>query len=134
MLFREAQITDVAQLQRVRLAVRENQLSDPSKVKDEDVVEYLTQKGAGWVCAAENEIVRFAIADLEGASIWALFVHPDYEKQGIGKTLHQIMLDWYFSKTIKTVWLSTAAETRAAVFYGNVSEITFWIWSAGFAC
>jgi hypothetical protein len=27
------------------------------------------------------------------------------------------MLDWYFSKTEKTVWLSTAPGTRAEGFY-----------------
>jgi len=36
---------------------------------------------------------------------------------GIGKQLHQVMLNWYFSQTRKTVWLSTAPKSRAERFY-----------------
>jgi RimJ/RimL family protein N-acetyltransferase len=59
----------------------------------------------------------FAIADLEENNIWALFIHPDEEGHGIGKRLHQMMMNWYFSKTTKRVWLSTAADSRAEKFY-----------------
>lgn len=59
----------------------------------------------------------FAIADLKENNIWALFIHPEFEKKGIGKQLHNTMLDWYFSKTQTTVWLSTAFNTRAETFY-----------------
>jgi len=50
-------------------------------------------------------------------NIWALFVHPDYEKMGIGRKLHDMMLDWYFTQTKQTVWLGTAPSTRAENFY-----------------
>ena len=29
------------------------------------------------------------------------------------------MLQWYFSKTQKTVWLSTAPKSRAEIFYNK---------------
>ena len=54
---------------------------------------------------------------LKENNIWALFLHPNYEKQGIGQMLHNTMLDWYFSKTQTTVWLGTAFNTRAEQFY-----------------
>jgi hypothetical protein len=69
------------------------------------------------VAEIEGRIVGFAIADLQDHSIWALFVHPDYEGRGIGRTLHDIMLSWYFSQTSETVWLGTEPGTRAEVFY-----------------
>jgi GNAT superfamily N-acetyltransferase len=50
-------------------------------------------------------------------NVWALFVQPGYDKNGIGKKLHDDMLDWYFSQTDSTVWLSTAPNTRAEKFY-----------------
>jgi ribosomal protein S18 acetylase RimI-like enzyme len=92
-------------------------LSDPALVSDEDCVIFLTQKGKGWVCEINSEIVGFAIVDLKGNNIWALFIKPESAQSGIGKELHQLMMDWYFSQTEETVWLGTAPDTRAAEFY-----------------
>lgn len=117
MIFREATIEDIAQMQVVRHSVKENVLSNPALVTDEDCKKYITVKGKGWVCEIENAIVGFAIADLIKKNIWALFVRPDFERKGIGKDLHNIMLDWYFNQTKETVWLSTAPNTRAEKFY-----------------
>jgi GNAT superfamily N-acetyltransferase len=101
MVFRQAQIKDIPQIQKVRHAVRENILSDPGLVTDADCREYLENRGRGWVCEEQNKIVGFAIADLTEHNIWALFVHPDFEHRGIGRKLHAIMLEWYFSRTKK---------------------------------
>jgi len=119
MTFREATIDDIPGMQRVRQCVQENKLSDPSLVKDNDYVAYLTTKGKGWLCEADGQIVGFAIADLQEHNIWALFVDPAYEQKGIGKRLHDTMLNWYFAKTPVTVWLGTAPDTKAERFYHN---------------
>ncbi len=117
MLFREAKLNDIEQIQKVRNAVKENVLSDTNLVTDEDCGVFLTERGKGWVCEADNRIVGFSVADLQDHNIWALFVHPAYDKQGIGQGLHQLMLNWYFSQTKETVWLGTAPHTRAEAFY-----------------
>jgi len=117
MLFREATLKDIPQIQVVRNSVKENQLSNPDLVTDNDCEEYISVRGKGWVCEVNDAIVGFSIADLKNNNIWALFIHPDYEGRGIGKKLHQLMLDWYFNQTHKTVWLSTAPGTRAEEFY-----------------
>jgi GNAT superfamily N-acetyltransferase len=117
MIYREATIDDIAQIQVVRNQVKENTLSHPSLVSDEDCVEFLTRRGKGWVCETGNTIVGFSIADLKEHNIWALFIHPDHEGNGIGKELHRLMMDWYFSQTDHTVWLGTAPNTRAEKFY-----------------
>lgn len=117
MTIREATVNDIKQIQIVRNSVTENTLSDPSFVTDEDCAEFLTVRGKGWVCEIENEIVGFSIVDLTGNSIWALFLKPEYEKQGIGRQLHDIMLDWYFEQTTANVWLGTSPGTRAEQFY-----------------
>ncbi len=117
MTFREATIEDVLQLQLIRHSVKENVLSNPALVPDEDVVDYISRRGKGWVCEMDEAVVGFAIADLHDHNIWALFIHPDYEKMGIGKHLHQLMLDWYFSQTSQPVWLGTSPGTRAEGFY-----------------
>ena len=117
MNFREAKTEDISQIQIVRNSVKENILSDPALVPDEDVLDYITRRGKGWVCETDNTIVGFAIADLVDNNIWALFIHPDYEARGIGKQLHNIMLDWYFEQTKTPLWLSTGFKTRADEFY-----------------
>jgi GNAT superfamily N-acetyltransferase len=117
MKFREAQITDIPQIQKVRNSVKENILSDSTLVTDDHCREFLTVRGKGWVCEIESSVVGFSIVDLKENNIWALFVHPEFEKKGIGFQLHKLMLDWYFSITKRTVWLSTTPNTRAELFY-----------------
>lgn len=117
MIIREAQIDDIKQIQVVRNAVKENPLSDPALVTDEDCREFMFERGKGWVCEINNEIVGFSIADLKDNNIWALFLNPEFEKRGIGRKLHDVMLDWYFDQTSDTVWLGTAPGTRAEAFY-----------------
>jgi len=117
MIIREATIADIPALQLIRNSVHENALSDPALVPDADYITYLTQWGKGWLCETDNKVVGFAIADLVHNNVWALFLLPDYEKRGIGRMLHDTMLQWYFEQTDKPIWLSTAPGTRAAGFY-----------------
>ena len=117
MLIREAKIEDIKQIQVVRNSVKENILSNPNLVTDKDCEEFLFERGKGWVCEIDNEIVGFSIVDLKENNIWALFLDPNFEKKGIGRKLHNIMLDWYFTQTKETVWLGTAFNTRAESFY-----------------
>ena len=117
MTIREAKIDDIKQIQIVRNSVTENTLSNPNLVTDEDCEEFITVRGKGWVCEIDNQIVGFAIADLKENNIWALFLDPKHEKNGIGRQLHKTMLDWYFTQTKNKIWLGTAFNTRAEQFY-----------------
>lgn len=117
MIIRPAEIADIKQIQIVRNAVTENTLSNPNLVTDNDCEEFLTVRGKGWVCEIDNEIVGFSIVDLKDHNIWALFLRPEFEKKGIGRTLHDTMLNWYFEQTKTNVWLGTSPFTRAETFY-----------------
>ena len=117
MILREATLQDIDQIQIVRNSVKENTLSDPGLVTNKDCEEFLFERGKGWVCEIDHTIVGFAIADLKENNIWALFLDPNFEKKGIGRKLHQMMMDWYFSQTNEKVWLGTAFNTRAEEFY-----------------
>ena len=117
MNFRVATSADISGIQIVRNAVKENPLPDPSFVTDADCEEFINTRGRGWVCEINGQIVGFAIADLKENNIWALFIHPEHEGKGIGKRLHQMMLDWYFDQSKNFIWLGTAPHTRAAQFY-----------------
>ena len=104
-------------MQIVRNSVKENQLSNPTLIKDADYEEYLLSRGKGWICEVKNSVVGFAIVDLQENNIWALFVTPAFAEKGIGKKLHSLMLGWYFEQTQQTVWLGTAPNSRAEIFY-----------------
>lgn len=116
--YREATLTDFPAMMEVRMAVRENILSDPKKVQEHDYLNILDSAGKGWVCETEQGMTGFAVADLASGNIWALFVLPEHEQKGIGRGLHQRMLDWCFNQEgISQLWLSTDPGTRAEKFY-----------------
>lgn len=101
----------------VRLAVRENVLSDPSRVQPADYTELLTGSGQGWVALVDGRLVGFGIADAANRNVWALFVMPGFEGRGIGRRLHDELLDWLFAVGAGPAWLTTEPGTRAERFY-----------------
>lgn len=117
MEIREARISDIQQIQVVRNSVKENILSNPERVTDAHVKDYITNRGKGWVCESEGKIIGFAIADLVDDNVWALFLLPEYEGRGFGRLLHDTLLDWYFQQHKESIWLSTSPATRADKFY-----------------
>lgn len=119
MIFREAKIQDINQIQIVRNSVKENMLSNPNLVSDKDCEAFLFERGKGWVCEIDDQIVGFAIADLKENNIWALFLKPEFEGKGIGTKLQNLMLDWYFASGKENVWLGTSPNTRAEQFYSK---------------
>jgi GNAT superfamily N-acetyltransferase len=119
MNFREAQLSDIKQLYAVRLSVKENILPNPDFISEREYEKYLTHFGKGWLCEMDDQVVGFSIIGLSQRNVWALFVRPEYEGKGIGKHLHDMMLEWYFDQTSETVWLGTGPNTRAEAFYRN---------------
>lgn len=125
MTVRLATLADIPQMHRVRMMVRENRLSDPARVRLQDYEQKL-QAGRGWVCESDEQIVGFSIADPANGAVWALFVNPAYERRGIGRQLHDAMVDWLFQSGATTIWLTTDPGTRAAHFYASAG----WQWIA----
>lgn len=117
MIYREAIVEDIPQIQIVRHSVKENVLSNPDLVTDQDCVEYLTRRGKGWVCVVEEVAVGFSIVDLQDNNVWALFIQPEFEGKGLGRQLHKLLLNWYFTQTSDSIWLGTDPGTRAEGFY-----------------
>src|SRR5687767_367888 len=110
MRIRVATKADIPEMGRVRMSVRENRLASLSCLQAGETERVLGGDGCGWVGEVDGRIVGFAIADLSGANVYALFVEPDFERRGIGRMLHDNMMDWFFSNLVTSVWLSTDPE------------------------
>lgn len=126
MTLRLATFADIEAMRRIRLSVRENRLADPSRVTPAEYRAMLETRGRGWVCE-QTQIVGFGIADRVARNIWALFVQPGHEGRGIGRALHDVMVEWLFAVGDTPIWLTTDADTRAARFYraaGWVADAT----------
>ncbi|WP_026462343.1 GNAT family N-acetyltransferase [Adhaeribacter aquaticus] len=117
MFFREAKIEDIEKMHQVRTSVQENKLVHPGQITPDDYKEMLTKRGKGWVCEVEDDILGFAIVDLQKAHVWALFVRPAEEGNFIGRMLHDMMTTWCFARDIPKLWLTTSPGTRAEKFY-----------------
>jgi GNAT superfamily N-acetyltransferase len=117
MHFRDATPADITAMHTVRMAVLENVLSSPDKVKPEDYRIFLEEKGRGWVCQDKTKVVGFAIVDMEKCNVWALFVDPDYEGRGIGRRLLSLLTSYAFAQGCSRLWLGTQPDSRAKAFY-----------------
>ena len=117
MTFREITNSDIEQILVIRHSVHENKLADPASITAADCEAFLNAGGIGWGSEVDGQLVGFCMIDLANHNVWALFIRPEYEGRGIGKQLHRLMLDWYFSMTKETLWLGTDPRTRAEQFY-----------------
>ena len=115
---RPATVHDIDAMHAVRVAVRENALSDENRVRPEHYRTMLQELGRGWVHEESHEIVAFGIADQAHRNIWALFVAPGFERQGVGRELLEVMVKWLFEQSREPpLWLTTGRNTRAERFY-----------------
>ena len=115
--FRLATEADIGAMSAIRLAVTENRLRDPGRVTLAMYRDYLGRLGRSWVCEDDGVIAGFASADHVQGSIWALFIDPAREGQGIGKRLLALAVDDLFQQGHEQIVLSTSADTRADIFY-----------------
>ncbi len=109
-------------MQRIRHAVRENRLVS-TVIRDGEVQEAIESRGRGWVVEQRGTLVGFSIGDLQTGNIWALFVHPDHERQGFGRQLHDAMVAWLWSQGLDRLWLTTEPHTRAQKFYESAGWV-----------
>ena len=113
---RQATRADIAAIHSVRMSVRENRLTR-SIISERDYVDHLETLGRGWVIEVERRIVAIGIGNARDGNIWALFVHPDFERSGFGKRLLDVTVEWLWSEGVQRLWLTTAPATRAQGFY-----------------
>jgi hypothetical protein len=106
----------IKQIQTVRNPVTENTLSDPSLITDNDCNEFISKREKGWVVKSTVTSSVFQLLTYNAIIFGHFFVCTEFEKSGIGRRLHDIMLDWYFSQTNGKVWLSTSPNKSRDFF------------------
>jgi GNAT superfamily N-acetyltransferase len=117
MNYRRAIDNDIDAIMQIRLSVKENTLTDPSKISKQMCSDYLDNLGRAWVCECNDQTVGFSYAAKRENSIWALFVLTEFEGHGFGKNLLKKATDWLFDQGAEKVILETEANTRADNFY-----------------
>lgn len=112
---RQARSIDIARMHRVRLAAREVSLgwSPPTA---EDYRQAILDTGRGWVAEVAGAIRGFVIGNRENGHVSALFVDPRFEGQGVGRVLHEAVVEWLLTQGCKRLWLRAARDTRIEQF------------------
>lgn len=118
-VYRRATVTDIPAMARIRLAVTENRLRDPSRVTLAMYEDFLEKDGRGWIALIDGATVAFSYANCTDGSIWALFVDPAHEGMGLARPLLALATDWLFAIGFDEVTLETGAGTRADRFYAR---------------
>lgn len=126
MNIRPAVASDVAALFSIRTSVRQNHMSIEELaelgITHGSLPDMLVGTGRGWLAEDGNYPVAFAMADVEDATIFALFVRAEYEGKGIGRLLMVQAEQWLASQGCKEIWLETDADhrVRANGFYRHL--------------
>lgn len=115
---RAARAADIPPMHRIRNAVRENRLAAATRISQASYRPYVAA-GSAWVAEVEHTVVGFAALDAPTARVWALFISPGAEGAGIGRALHQTMLDWAAANGLNRLSLSTESGSRAVRFYSR---------------
>ena len=115
-LMRQASRADIAAIHRVRMSVHENRLTR-SVISEQDYIDHLETLGRGWVIEVAGRIVAVVVGNARNGNSWGLFVHPDFERRGMGRRLLDTSVDWLWSQGLTQLWLTTAPGTRAQGFY-----------------
>lgn len=115
-LVREALMSDIPRMREIRASVRENVLLDESRVTEGDYLWYIAN-GPVWVYERDGDIKGLAAGHPETGVVWALFVDPAYEGQGIGQALFARVCQSLKDKGIRDATLYTEPGTRAERFY-----------------
>jgi GNAT superfamily N-acetyltransferase len=115
-MLRRATPADIPRITEIRGAVRDNRLSDPSRVTLADVLWHIAHSPIH-IWEDGGVIKGFSAGDPRDGSIFALFVDPAFEGQGIGQALILAACRSLAVAGHRIAKLSTDPGTRAERFY-----------------
>jgi GNAT superfamily N-acetyltransferase len=138
MNIRLAQLDEIDTLFEIKTSVVENHLSREEMaglgIIPESVAEMLRTDGCAWITEISDRPIGFSIANATEKTIFGIFILPEFEGQGAGRTLMQAAENWLWSKGIKEIWLLTGNDPnlRAYGFYRHLGWIPVGVESDGY--
>ena len=115
--FAEADASDIPEMLEVRCAVVENRLRADPDTESARYRTLLESGGKGWVCRVGGFLRGFSLADPKAKRLDAVFVHPYFKRDGIGRYLHNAAVNWLFAQNPAEIKLATEAGTAAEKFF-----------------
>jgi GNAT superfamily N-acetyltransferase len=115
-IIRRATESDRGRISEIRFSVKENILRDRTRVTHEMVTWFMENPGI-WLWDEDGKVLGFSAADTRDGSIFALFIDPAHEGQGIGRALFAKALDCLREAGHSTGHLTTQPGSRADRFY-----------------
>ncbi|MGA0614212.1 GNAT family N-acetyltransferase [Paracoccus sp. KR1-242] len=123
MQIRPATPADVSAIFHIRTSVTENQLTTAELagmgITPASITAMILASPCAWVADKDGQVVGFSMIDPDTGSLFAAFVLPVHEGQGIGRKLVKAAEDALFANHPVT-WLETGKTTRAASFYRHL--------------
>ncbi|AIR03223.1 GCN5 family acetyltransferase [Cedecea neteri] len=117
---RDAVLADIETIFTIRTSVKENHLSREEMaemgITPQTIADIIAESPCIWLVEVDDEPAGFAMAIAEEACLFAMFVLPQFEGLGLGKLLLKKAEAFLFAQQ-PTIWLETAANSRAASFY-----------------
>jgi GNAT superfamily N-acetyltransferase len=126
MQIRVAQLDDIETLFHIRTRVTENyqsreELADLG-VTPAAIAILLQTDGRAWIAEIDQQPVGFSIVNAAENTIFGLFVLPDFEGRGVGRSLMQHAENWLWLQNSNEIWLLTEnnPNLRAYGFYQHL--------------
>ena len=130
MKLRSASVSDVETLFDIRCSVTENYQSREELAMLDITVESVAEMIASgdyitFIAEKDGLPVGFTMAQISEGYLFACFVRPEFEGQGIGRALMTAGEEGLGSTGVKQAWLSTGSEKglRASGFYRHLGWI-----------
>jgi len=116
--------TDLPAVFSVRLSTIENaitmeELEDDYGITLDSLAKAMRSHVSGWLCEDSEVVVGFSMGDRLNGEVQVVAVLPEYERNGIGKSLLSKVQNWLFSEGHEEIWLGSNPDPtiRAYGFY-----------------
>lgn len=117
---RMATINDIEIIFDIRTSVKENHLSKTQLtelgITEAAIFDLIENGSCVWVAEIRHQICGFAIADQNEGSVFALFIYPHFEAQGVGTVLLNTV-ETFLYQNFQEIYLETDQKSRAFGFY-----------------
>ncbi len=128
MAIRLATVDDVEAIFDIRTSVRQNHLSRAAlaalDITPDTIAAAIMDAPCVWIADVDAMPVAFVMIDQALATVFAMFVHPDFENRGLGRQLMAVAEQALFAQH-DVIWLTTdpADHIRANGFYQTLGWV-----------